>query len=330
MSFRLDSVLKQAAGIALAMVAMAAANAQTSDVYPSRLIKWVVAYPAGGGLDVMTRVITGDMAKRLKQPIVVDNRAGAGGTIGAGQVAKSPADGYTLMTIDMGGYTSVHHLYSNLTYVPPKDLQVVATWASLPFMLAVNANLPVKNYQEFIAYAKANPTKLNYGSSGVGNPLHISMELLQARTGAKLTHVPYKAMVNMVGDLASGEVQAAIGDYGSFKPFVQTGKVRLLAVAADSRLPHIPDVPTFTELGVKDLPISVWLAVAAPKGTPQTVVDKIASTLAETMQTAEVKERFATFGVAPMFMSGKQAADFVQAQDKFWEGVVKPMNIKLD
>jgi tripartite-type tricarboxylate transporter receptor subunit TctC len=270
------------------------------------------------------------MAKRLKQPIVVDNRSGAGGTIGAATVAKSLPDGYTLMTIDMGGYTSVHHLYSNLTYVPPKDLQVIATWASLPFMLAVNANLPVKNYQEFVAYAKANPTKLNYGSSGVGNPLHISMELLQARTGTKLTHVPYKAMVNMVGDLASGEVQAAIGDYGSFKPFVQTGKVKLLAVAADTRLPHIPDVPTFNELGVKDLPISVWLAVAAPKGTPQSVVDKIAIALSETMQTAEVKERFATFGVMPMLMTGKQAADFVQSQDKFWEGVVKPMNIKLD
>jgi tripartite-type tricarboxylate transporter receptor subunit TctC len=306
------------------------AGAQSSDAYPSRLIKWVVPAAAGGGLDVMSRVITEDMSKRLKQPIVIDNRPGAGGTIGSGAVAKSPADGYTLMTIDMGAYTSVHHLYGNLPYVPPRDLQVIATWAMLPFMLAVNANLPVKNYQEFIAYAKANPTKLNYGSSGAGNPLHISMELLQARTGAKLTHVPYKTMVNMVGDLASGEVQAAIGDYGSFRAFVQTGRIRLLAVATDSRLPHIPDVPTFTELGVNDLPISVWIAVAAPRGVSQAVVDKVTSALTETMQTPEVKEKFATFGVAPLLMTGRQAADFVQAQGKFWEGVVKPMNIKLD
>jgi tripartite-type tricarboxylate transporter receptor subunit TctC len=311
-------------------VLTSAASGQAADAYPARLIKWVVAYPAGGGLDVMSRVITEDMAKRLKQPIIIDNRVGAGGTIGASSVAKSPADGYTLMTIDMGGYTSVHHLYSNLNYVPPRDLQVIATWASLPFMLAVNANLPVKNYQEFIAYAKANPTKLNYGSSGVGNPLHISMELLQARTGTKLTHVPYKAMVNLVADLASGEVQAAIGDYGSFKAFVQTGRIRLLAVAADARLPHIPDVPTFSELGVKDLPISVWLAVAAPKGVPQAVVDRVTGALTETMQTAEVRERFATFGVTPLLMTGKQASDFVQSQDKFWESVLKPMNIKLD
>ncbi|UUX95317.1 tripartite tricarboxylate transporter substrate binding protein [Aquabacterium sp. J223] len=289
-----------------------------------------MAYPAGGGLDVMTRVVAEDMAKRLQQPIVVDNRSGAGGTLGTASVAKSPADGYTVMTIDMGGYTTAQHLYAGLSYLPPRDLQVVGTWAMLPFMLAVNANLPVKNYQEFVAHARAHPGKLNYGTSGVGNPLHISMELLQQRTGTKLVHVPYKAMVNMVADLASGEVQAAIGDYGSFKPFVQSGKVRLLAVATDSRLPHIPDVPTFSELGVKDYPISVWLALATPKGVPQQVVDRLTAALAETLQTQEVKDKFATFGVVPFFSSGPKAADFVRSQVTFWEGVVKPMNIRLD
>lgn len=319
-----------AMGFALAATGLPALAQPASGPYPSQPIKWVVAFPAGGGVDSITRLMANEVSMALKQPVVVDNRAGAGGTIGASFVAKAPADGYTLMTIDVGGYTSVQHLYSTLPYNPPRDLRIISTMVRQPFVLAVNAASPAKSYQEFIAIAKKDPGKLNYGSSGIGTPLHISMELLQRRAGITLTHVPYKAMVGMVTDLVSGQVDVAIGDYGSLKPFIQSGKLRPLAVAMEARLQPMPDVPTFTEMGVQNLPISVWLALAAPINTPAPIVDQLAAAVRDAVMAPAVREKLATVGIEPFIRSGKDAADFAKAQADLWADVVKPLNIRMD
>lgn len=315
-------------GAALLLAGAGSANAQPA--YPSQPIKWVVCYPAGGGVDAVTRMIAAEMSTRLGQPIVVDNRAGAGGTIGAASVAKAAADGYTVMTLDQSGYTTAQHIYSSLPYVPTRDLHVVATMVRIPFLLVVNASHPSRTFQEFVAYAKQNPGRLNYGSSGVGNPLHVSMEVLQRRTGTSMLHVPYKAMGGLVTDLVSGQINAAIADFGSFRAFLQSGKLRALAVATDARLELLPDVPTFDEVGLKDLPISVWLALAVPRGVPDPIAERLTVALRESMQAPALVERLGAIGIQRYFMGGAQAAEFAQSQVGFWGDVVKPLNIRLD
>ncbi|UUZ71203.1 tripartite tricarboxylate transporter substrate binding protein [Polaromonas sp. P1(28)-8] len=278
----------------------------------------------------MTRLMANEMSNLLKQPIIVDNRVGAGGTIASNYVAKAQPDGYTLHTMDVCGYTSVQHLYSNLPYSPPKDIKIVSLLVRQPFVLVVNANSAAKTYQELVALAKKEPGKLNYGSSGVGTPLHIAMEMFQVRSGIKLAHVPYKAMVSMMTDLVSGQVEVALGDYGSLKPFIQNGKLRPLAVAMDARIAALPDVPTFDELGVKNLPVSVWLSLATPAGVPAAIVDKLAVAAKDAVLSPAVRDKLANVGIEPFVLSGKDAATFLSAQVTLWAEALKPLNIRID
>lgn len=316
-------------GAVLSACGISSSRAQVN-AYPNQLIKWVVGFPAGGGVDFVSRLMANQMSGLLKQPIVIDNRVGAGGTIASNYVAKAPADGYTFHTMDVCGFTSVQHLYSNLPYNPPKDIQIVSLLVRQPFVLVVNANSPARTYQELVALAKKDPGKLNYGSSGVGTPLHIGMEMFQVRAGIKLTHVPYKAMVSMVTDLVGGQVEVALGDYGSLKPFIQNGKLRALAVAMDSRIAGLADTPTFDELGVKNLPVSVWLSLATPAGTPAPVVEKLAAVAKEAVLSPSVRDKLANVGIEPFVISGKDAATFLANQLALWADALKPLNIRID
>ena len=298
--------------------------------YPDKPIKWVVPVSAGGGMDAVTRIVSAGMATTLNQPIVVDNRAGAAGTIGTGYVAQSAPDGYTVLTIDNSNFTTAHLIFSKLAYTAPKDLKLVATLVRLPLVLAVPGDSPSKNFQEFIQSSKANPGKISYGSPGVGSPLHVGMELLQTRTGTTMQHVPYRGMGNILTDLSTGTIGAALVDFGSARSFAESGRIKILAVATENRLSQLPAVPTLDELEVKNLPISLWFAIAVPAGTPEAAVTRLARAAQQSVESPEAKSKFETIGAQVFVKTGSEVTAFGREQVVFWESVVKPMGIKLD
>lgn len=314
-----------------AMLGMVAVDtkAQTT-TYPDKPIKWVVPVSAGGGMDAVTRIVSAGMATSLNQPIIVDNRAGAAGTIGTGYVAQSAPDGYTVLTIDSSNFATAHLVFSKLTYAAPKDLKLVATLVRLPLVLAVPGDSPSKNFQDFIQSSKANPGKISYGSAGVGSPLHVGMELLQTRTGTKMQHVPYRGMGNILTDLSTGTIGAALVDFGSARSFAESGRIKILAVATEKRLPQLPAVPTLDELEVKNLPISLWFALAVPAGTPEAAVTRLAHAAQLSLESPEARSKFETIGAQVFLKTGSEVTAFSREQVAFWESIVKPMAIKLD
>ena len=315
---------------AAALLPAAPALAQGTDVYPSKPIKWVAPYPAGGGLDAVTRMYANEMSPKLGQPLVIENRTGAGGTIGAAFVAKAPADGYTIMTIDSNSYATANLLYRNLPYESLKDIQLVSTLVRLPIVVAVSQNHPARSFGELLQKLKANPGKVSFATPGVGSPQHAFMELFQVRTGTTVLHVPYKAMPSLLTDLSTGQVEMALSDYGSIKPFIDSGKVRVLASATEARLPMLPSVPTFDELGVKDYHVAIWHSLAVPAGTPPAMVDRLAALAAEAARSPRIKEQLAVIGGEPVALTGQAAKDFGRRQVMLWESVLKPLNLRLD
>jgi tripartite-type tricarboxylate transporter receptor subunit TctC len=306
------------------------ARAQGGDAFPTKPIKWVAPYPAGGGLDAVTRMYASEMAPQLGQPLVVDNRTGAGGTIGAAFVAKSPADGYTIMTIDSNSYATANLLYRNLPYQSLKDIQLVSTLVRLPIVLAVSQGHPARSFGELLQKVKASPGKVSFATPGVGSPQHAFMELFQVRTGSSVLHVPYKAMPSLLTDLSTGQVEMALSDYGSIKPFIDAGKVRVLASATQARLPMLPNVPTFDEVGVKDYHVAIWHSLAVPAGTPPHIVDRLATLASEAARSQKIREQLAVIGGEPIALTGQAARDFGRQQVALWESVLKPLNLRLD
>lgn len=324
---RTATALLTAAGLALC--ALPAAG-QDTDRWPGKPVKWVAPYPAGGGLDAVTRMYANEIAPKLGQPLVVDNRTGAGGTIGAAFVAKSAPDGYTIMTVDSNSYATANLLYRNLPYNSHKDLQLVSTLVRLPIVLAVTPAHPARNLQELLAIMRSTPGKVSFATPGLGSPQHAGMELFQLRTGTQVMHVPYKSMPNLLTDLSSGQVEVALSDYGSIKPFIDGGKVRVLASATDGRLPMLPQVPTFDEAGVRDYPMAIWHSLAVPRGTPPGVVARLATLVEEAGRSPQIRSQLAAIGAEPITRSGQAAADFGNAQVAMWESVLKPLNLRLD
>lgn len=305
------------------------ALAQTA-TYPDRPIKWVVPVPAGGGMDAVTRIVSAGMAKTLNQAVVVDNRTGAAGTIGTGYVAQSAPDGYTVLTIDNSLFTTAHLIFSKLPYSAPKDLKIVATLVRIPLVLAVPGDSPSKNFQEFIQSSKDNPGKISYGSPGVGSPLHVGMELLQTRTGTKMLHVPYRGMGSILTDLSTGTIGAALVDFGSARAFAESGRIKILAVATEKRMSQLPAVPTLDELEIKNVPISLWFALAVPAGTPEGAMTRLAQAAQVSLESPEAKAKLETIGAQVFLKTGQAATTFSREQVAFWETIVKPMAIKLD
>jgi tripartite-type tricarboxylate transporter receptor subunit TctC len=305
-------------------------HAQATEKFPQRPIKWLVPYAAGGGLDAVTRIYAAELATRTGQPVIVDNRIGASGTIGIAAGVKAPADGYNLLSIENNAYTTHSLFYKNLTYNAPRDLRIVATLARVPVVLAVPIDHPAQTYKQFIDGALAEPGKVTYASPGVGTPQHIGMELMQSRTGAKMLHVPYKGASAMLTDLAGGRVQVALSDFGSIKPFYDAGKVRILAVATEKRLAALPNVPTFSESGLPDSPISIWHAVTVPVATPQAVVDALSAALEDAARSQPVRDHLAAISADSFFLSGTKVTEFASGQVDFWQNIVRPLNIRLD
>jgi tripartite-type tricarboxylate transporter receptor subunit TctC len=318
--------------IATAIFAVAALGfgGSAAAQWPERAITLIVPFPAGGGTDTFARPLAQQLTMQLGQTVVIDNKGGAGGTVGAGVAAKARPDGYTFF---MGG---AHHalapsLYKNLSYNIQKDFVPVALVAQPPQVVVINpGKLPVKTLQEFIDYAKKHPGEINYGTAGKGSTHHLAGELFAMQTGIKLVDVPYQGAGPMLSALIGGQVDLAFDGLGSSSGHIRAGAIKPLAVAATERSTSLPDVPTAAEAGVPNYVVSTWYAIWAPAGTPQEAVDKMASEITKALNTPKLKETWAGNGSAVPNMTGPAFGKFVDSEVARWAKVVKDSGVTLD
>jgi tripartite-type tricarboxylate transporter receptor subunit TctC len=296
--------------------------------YPNRPIRLVVTVPPGGAADFIARLVGGKISDSLGQPVLVENRGGAGGTIAADTVAKAAADGYTLLQNSITTHGVGPHLYSKLPYDPVKDFAAVSGLALLPLVMAVNAEVPAKNVQELIALTKSQ--SLNFASSGNGGAPHMAAELFKSVTGAVLTHVPYKGSGPAVADLVGGRVQVMFDAPPSLIQHIRAGKLRVLAAASAERNRLLPEAPTFAELGYPRVAVSLWYGLLAPAGTPGPVIDRLNSEVTKALQSAEVRGRLQAQGAEPMPGTAEAFAEFMRQEMAKWAPVVKQAGVKLD
>jgi tripartite-type tricarboxylate transporter receptor subunit TctC len=313
--------------IACLMIALAPLTAAQSD-YPNRPIRLIVTVPPGGAADFIARLVGAKLAESLSQPVLVDNRAGAGGTIATESVARAPADGYTLLQNSITTHGVGPHLYAKLPYDPVKDFAPVTGLALLPLIMAINAELPAKSVDELVRYSKSHA--LNFASSGNGGAPHMAAELFKSETGASLTHVPYKGSGPAVADLVGGRVQIMFDAAPSLIQHVKSGKLRVLAAASAQRNRLLPEVPTFAELGYPKVAVSLWYGLLAPAGTPRPVIDRLNRETRKVLESADIREKLLAQGAEPMPGSPEAFASFMHEESAKWAPVVKQAGVKLD
>ena len=296
--------------------------------YPSRPIRLVVTVPPGGAADFIARLVGGRLSESLGQPVLVENRGGAGGTIATDAVAKAAPDGYTLLQNSITTHGVGPHLYSKLPYDPVKDFAPVSGLALLPLVMAVNAEVPAQTVDQIISYSKQN--QVNFASSGNGGAPHMAAELFKSVTGAQITHVPYKGSGPAVADLVGGRVQIMFDAPPSLIAHIRSGKLRVLAAASAERNRLLPDVPTFAELGHPKIAVSLWYGLLAPAGTPAAVINRINLEVGKVLQSADVRERLQAQGAEPMPGAPEAFASFMREEMAKWAPVVKQAGVKLD
>jgi tripartite-type tricarboxylate transporter receptor subunit TctC len=295
--------------------------------FPNKPVKLVVTFPAGGAPDILARLFA-DKAQ-LGQPVLVDNVPGAGGNIGADRVAKSPADGHTLVLATVGTHAINGALYSKMPYDMVRDFTPVAHLASAPNLLVVTNDLPVKNVAELITYMKANPNKLNFGSPGIGTSVHVSGELFKAMTGTTMQHVPYKGRQFAIPDLVGGQIQVMFDNMPSALPMAREGKIRALAQTTATRSAAAPDVPTVAET-VPGFEATTWFAVFAPAGTPKDVVARINAEIQRVFKLPDVADKLKTLGLEPWLSTPDELARLQASEIVKWAKVVKDSGAKAD
>lgn len=307
-------------------------SAAVHAAYPDRPIKLIVPYPPGGATDVIGRILAKNLGESLGQQVLVENRGGAGGNIGAEAAAKASPDGYTLL---MGAVTSHSTMATlekgKLRYDLLKDFTPVMIVGSVPLVVVVNPNVPVRTLKGLVDYAKANPDKLNYASSGAGAPQRMGAEIFQKEAGIKITHVPYKGSGPAMTDLVAGQVNMMVETVPAALPFITAGQLRPLAVTTAKRISMLPDVPTTAESGMPALEVSSTFGVLAPVGTPTPIIDQLNSAIAKLLVNPGVKEAFLKQGVyAATPTKPKQSAELLAAEVKRWEKVIKEADIKAE
>lgn len=318
----------------LAAAALAAAAAApltaTAQAYPAKPITVIVPFAAGGTTDILARVIGQALTKDLGQSVIVDNRAGAGGNIGAQLAAKASADGYTLFMGTVGTHAINQSLYKKMPFDPIKDFAPLTRVAMVPNLLVANPGKPYKNVKELIAYAKANPGKVNFGSSGSGSSIHLSGELFNALAKVDMVHVPYKGSAPAVSDLIGGQIDIMFDNMPSAIQHVRAGKLRPLAVTTARRSPELPDVPTVAEAGVPGYEATSWFGMFAPAGTPAPIVAKLNGALVKVLADPEVKKKLAEQGAEPYSEKPEQFAEFIRKETAKWSKVVKDSGASAD
>src|SRR5262245_27291090 len=316
-----------AAGLALALAGAAPAQTSSTD-YPNRPLRQIVPFPPGGGVDIVTRIVGAKWSEVLGQQIVVENRAGAGGTIGADAAAKATPDGYTLLTCQIASHGISPAVYAKLPYDHLRDFAPVSLIGKTPNVLVVHPSVPVSSVKELIAYVKASPGKYSYASPGLGTSPQMTMELFKLTTGIDLVHVPYKGGAPALVDVIAGQVMGMFGNLPEQLSAIKSGKTRALAVSTLQRTPQLPDVPTVAESGFPGFEVTVWYGVCTQSAVPKPIVAKLNATLVQTLNMPEVRARLAeaTIDAAPMTPDDFLA--FIQAETAKWEGVAREAGIR--
>jgi tripartite-type tricarboxylate transporter receptor subunit TctC len=296
------------------------------DAYPTRPVKVIVCLPAGGGVDTVTRMVTNSMS--IGQPIIVENKGGQGGNLGADAVYTSPPDGYTLLASQPAPITTNPLLYKSMTF-DPKNFVSVAMMTAIPNVVLVRADFPAKTIEEFIAYVKANPGKVNYASQGNGTTSHLTAEMFAQAIGGKMNHIPYRGTAPAVNDLAGGHVDVMFNELATSLQLARAGKARILAVTTAKRVPQLPDVKTLQEAGLSGFVSDTWNAISAPPKTPAAIVAKINAAVNAALTTPELKSHFETMGLQPVGGTPANMAAIVKADTERWGQVIKTANVKL-
>lgn len=319
-----------APAMALAVSAVPAHAAEAAGDYPQKPIKIVVPYPPGGSTDVLARTVGQKLSTRFGQPVVVENRAGASGNLGASYAAKSPADGYTLFLGTSTALAVNPHLYQSLTYDPQKDFAPLILATTLPSLVVVNSSVPVKSIKELNEYLKAKAGAVNYASSGNGTPAHLGAEMYKKMTGVKMTHVPYKGGAPALTDLAGGQTALMFAILPESWPLVKDGRLRALAITTAQRSSLMPELPTVAEAGVPGYELVGWYGFLAPAGTPKDVVAKLNKALDEALQEKDVRDKLTTMGFQVEGGAPERLGDLMRSESRKWGQVVKEGNIKVD
>ncbi|MDQ2151334.1 tripartite tricarboxylate transporter substrate binding protein [Alcaligenaceae bacterium C4P045] len=320
-------MLKYVVVLAAAMGIAASAHAQT---YPTKPVTLVVPFAPGGTVNLMGRLLANRMSEALRQPVIVENKPGGGGSIGANMVAKAPADGYTLLLATMGQQSIQPLLSQSLPYDAHKDFAPVALFATVPNVLAVSANTPAKNVAELVAYAKANPGKLNMASAGIGSVNHMTGELFMFRSGARFEHVPYRGAGPATADLLSGQVQILFANLPNVLSYVKSGQIRVLAVASDKRSPALPDVPTLAEAGVKDAVVESWYGVMATAGTDPQIIRKLQDTVVGIARDPALVTQLDEQGAVPFAGTSSDLEKLSNQETARWKDIITTAKIEVN
>jgi tripartite-type tricarboxylate transporter receptor subunit TctC len=324
-------MIGRAAVVAIAVAGfLAGGGIAVPQDYPSRPVKIVVPFPAGGGTDALTRVIAKGLEQRLGQPFIIENRGGAGTTLGATAVARSEPDGYTIMVGTASTFAAAPGLYKRLAYDPNKDFSPVMLFAAVPFVLVVNPSLGVSNVNELIALAKSKPGELTYASAGVGAVHHIFCEMLMSMTGINMKHVPYRGGGQALNDVVAGHVPVYFADAGPAATLIRSGKLKALGVTTATRASHMPEVPTLHEAGVTGYEASTWQMLVAPARTPEPVVMRLNKALGDFMQTPEAQKYFTGLGMQPQTGTPAEAAEHIRSESARWTKLIRGIGLSVD
>jgi tripartite-type tricarboxylate transporter receptor subunit TctC len=313
----------------LAAITSLSTGAWALDAFPSKPVRILVGFSPGGSNDIVARLIAPKLSEGLGQQVVIDNKPGAGGNIAASAMLSAPADGHTLMMCTTGTLSIQPHLIK-APFNPETDLLPVTQIANAPYLLLVNAALPVKDVKELLAYAKAKPGIINFASSGNGTGGHLAGEMLKARAGIDIVHVPYKGTGQAMTDLLAGQVSMIFDQPVSSMPYAQSGKLRILAVASPRRLPALPDVPTVAESGIPAFDPVTWTGLCAAKGTPAAAIERVQREVAKVLAMPEISKRLIQDGLEPVGSTPQKFREFLAADKRKWGGVIKESNIKAE
>ncbi len=321
--------LLRALGLACLGLVLAQGFVRAQEAYPARPIRFILPFPPGGGTDILGRIISERLSASLGQPVVIENRGGAGGNVGAEAAAKSAPDGYTIVLVAPSLAISPS-LYSKLNYDPVKDFAPVSLVATVPNVMITHPSVPARTLAEFIALAKTKPGRMNFGSGGNGTSNHLAGELFNIVAGVKLVHVPYKGVNLAMNDVLSGEVQLVVIGVPAASPHIKAGKLRALALIAPRRSPAIPEVPTVAEAGLPGFEVTTWYGVLAPAGTPRPIVTRLNAELVRIMHAPELKERLAALATDPATGTPEEFADYIKREIEKWGEVVRQAGLKAD